>query len=129
MIKKKIHLIIYLFFYLKKKKDFVYPNINDSYSFIVLDDSLILIIVFLSKAPRVLQNSQRDNIESALQTVKRPSKPNVSQHDTASYAEIPHNDTGKDTLEHTNLGMCVHAYNVNNENSFINRELCDFSLI
>lgn len=49
----------------------------------------------LLKAPRVLQNSQRDNIlvESVLQTIKRPSKRDVSQHDTASYPEIPHNDT------------------------------------
>lgn len=93
-------------------------NINDSYSFIVPDDTLILIIVFLSKAPRVLQNSQRDNIlvESVLQTIKRPSKRDVSQHDTASYPEIPHNDTGKNTDCSTlKMALCVHACNVNNE--------------
>lgn len=82
-----------------EKNNFLNQNINDSYSFIVPDDTSISIIVSLSKAPRVLQNSQRDNIlvESALQTVKRPSKRDVSQHDTASYPEIPHNDTGKKT--------------------------------
>lgn len=107
-----------LFILPSEKQNFVNQNINDSYSFIVLDDILILIIVFLSKAPRVLQNSQRDNIlvESVLQTIKRPSKRDVSQHDTASYPEIPHNDTGKNTDCSTlKMALCVHAYNVNKE--------------
>lgn len=107
-----------LFILSSEKQNFVNQNINDSYSFIVLDDILILIIVFLSKAPRVLQNSQKDNIlvESVLQTIKRPSKRDVSQHDTASYPEIPHNDTGKNTDCSTlKMALCVHAYNVNNE--------------
>lgn len=101
-----------LFILSSEKQNFVNQNINDSYSFIVLDD------VFLSKAPRVLQNSQRDNIlvESVLQTIKRPSKRDVSQHNTASYPEIPHNDTGKNTDCSTlNMALCVHAYNVNKE--------------
>lgn len=78
---------------------------------------MILIIVFLSKAPRVLQNSQRDNIlvDLALQTIKRPSKRDVSQHDTASYPEIPHNDTGKEHCSTLKMALCVHAYNVNKE--------------
>lgn len=107
-----------LFILPSEKQNFVNQIINDSYSFIVLDDILILIIVFLSKAPRVLQNSQRDNIlvESVLQTIKRPSKRDVSQHNTASYPEIPHNDTGKNTDCSTlNMALCVHAYNVNKE--------------
>lgn len=107
-----------LFILPSEKQNFVNQNINDSYSFIVLDDILILIIVFLSKAPRVLQNSQRDNIlvDLALQTIKRPSKRDVSQHDTASYPEIPHNDTGKNTDCSTlKMALCVHAYNVNKE--------------
>lgn len=101
------------------KQNFVNQNINDSYSFIVPDDISILIIVhvFLSKAPRVLQNSQRDNIlvDLALQTIKRPSKRDVSQHDTASYPEIPHNDTGKEHCSTLKMALCVHAYNVNKE--------------
>lgn len=107
-----------LFILSSEKQNFVNQNINDSYSFIVPDDTLILIIVFLSKAPRVLQNSQRDNIlvDLALQTIKRPSKRDVSQHDTASYPEIPHNDTGKNTDCSTlKMALCVHACNVNNE--------------
>lgn len=109
-----------LFILSSEKQNFVNQNINDSYSFIVPDDISILIIVhvFLSKAPRVLQNSQRDNIlvDLALQTIKRPSKRDVSQHDTASYPEIPHNDTGKNTDCSTlKMALCVHACNVNNE--------------
>ncbi|XP_022317982.2 S-phase kinase-associated protein 2-like [Crassostrea virginica] len=47
----------------------------------------------LLQAPRVLQTSQRENIQSVTQTIVRPSKHNVNLQSRTGYPEIPHNDT------------------------------------
>ena len=110
--------------FLSKKFWYMYNSFDKNGYDLSNISCIFCICFFFPKAPRVLQTSQRENIQSVAQTIVRPSKHNVNLQSRTGYPEIPHNDTGKHRpgkfqgpgLQHRNIILTFFCININLDN-------------